>query len=291
VKTPLLAFLAFFSAAGATFGSTPVLDTSGCAAGDHPICVALRIEDSEPRQAAVRQAIRNTLLSADSESRDKAWRILSESVWSVDLYPYLNLIESFAPLAQRYQNVAELADHIEVLSGPRSARIELLAPAIVSGSGRLPRGTSLQRTTAMVFAARQGLVELLPAVTEYFAAHEPERMRARRLVAVPELFELCAGAATRFDAPAVAFRRILAMDERTLENRFADDEGFREAVFSLADVRCSRFGPDHIPESCSLLHEIVTRQLEYRGIPASNVTIPGYSTDWVARLQEMISPY
>jgi hypothetical protein len=291
VKAPVVALLAVLGAAVDLLGSSPLMETSACAADDHPICVALLIEDSEQREAAVRQAIRNTLLSPEAESRDKAWRILSESVWKTDLYPYLDLIDSFTPLAQKHQNVADLADRIEVLSGPRSRRIELLAPAIVSGSGRLPRGTSLLRTTAILFAAQQGLVEFLPAVTEYITTLEPERIKARRLVAVPALFELCGGAATRFDAPAVAFRRILETDERTLENRFGADEGFREAVFSLVDRTCRSFRAQKEAESCSLLRHTVSRQFEYRGTAPSNPMTSGDSTDWLVRLQGILSPY
>lgn len=290
MKAPLLALLALLGTAGSLLGST-VIDISSCAAGDHPICVALRIEDSKERETAVRQAVRDTLLSSELESREKAWRILNEIVWKTDLYPYLDLIESFTPLAQKYQNVLELLDRIEVLSGPRPQRVELIAAAVVSGSGRLPRGTSLSRITAIGFAARQGLSELLPAVNEYFAAHEPERMRARRLGAVPALFELCGGAATRFDAPAVAFRRILGMDERTLENRFPADEGFREAVFSLIDAPCRSFRGQKEPEECSLLRQIVARQLAYRGEPSSNTVFlnPSASSDWLVRIQGLLS--
>ncbi|HEU5248966.1 MAG TPA: hypothetical protein VFW15_03190 [Thermoanaerobaculia bacterium] len=267
------------------------MDMSGCAAGDHPICVALLIEDAEQREAAVRQAIRNTLLSPEEESRDKAWRILSESVWKRNLYPYLDLIDAFARLAQKNQNVAELADRIEVLSGPRQRRIELLAPAIVSGSARLPRGTGLLRTHAMLYAAGQGLNEFLPAVKEYLAVLEPERIRARRLLSVPALFELCEGTPSGWDAPVVAFRRILDTDERTLENRFADDEGFREAFFSLADRTRHEVRAQKESESRSLLRRIVSRQLEYRGTAPSSPMALGDNTDWLVRLQRWLSPY
>ncbi len=290
MRAPILAFLAFL-AGGSALGTTPVIDPSGCAAGDHPICVALRIEDSEQREAALRQAVRDTLLSPEPEGRDRAWRILSEVAWKTNLFPCLDLIEAFTPLAQKYQNVAELADRIEMVSAPRPQRLALLAPAILSGSGRLARGTSVLRTAAIFQAARQGLVEFLPAVTEYLAALEPERIRARRMVSILAMFELSEGATTGFDAPAVAFRRILAMDERTLENRFLADEGFREAVFSLLNEPCRPFGAPKESESCSLLRQIVLRQLEYRGTPAPDGVILGRSGDWLGRLQGILSPY
>jgi hypothetical protein len=292
VKAPLLALLGLLGATSGMLGSTPLLETSACAAGDHPICSALRIEDANEREAAVRQAVRDTLLSTDAEARDKAWTILSESLWKSDLYPYLDLIDAFTPLARKHQNVADLADRIEIASAPRARRIELFAPAIVSGSARLPRGTVLLRTTAILFAARQGLVEFLPAVKEYLAVLEPERIRARRLLSVPALFELCEGAQSGWDAPIVAFRRILDMDERRLENRFLDDEGFREAVFSLVDRVRQEFRAQKETESRSLLRRIVSRQLEYRGAPPSpNPMTSGDSTDWLVRLQGILSPY
>ena len=289
MRAPILAFLALLTGSPVP-GTTRVNEMSGCIASDHPICVALRADEPKEREAAVRQAVRETLLSSELESRDKAWGILTEIFWKTDLYPYLDLLDAFKPLAQKNQNVADLADLVEVNFAPRSRRIELLAPLILSGSGRLPRGTILLRTSAIEVAARQGLVEFLPAVTAYLAVLEPERIRARRLISVPALFELCGGAASRSDATVVALRRLLAIEERTLENRFPADEGFREAVFSLEYARCP-LGVEKEPESCALLRQIVARQLEYRGTPPSPAAIPGESTDWVVRLQEILSRY
>jgi hypothetical protein len=245
--------------------------------------------------AETRLAIRKALLGTDLSLRQPAWALLSSLAWNADLYPYLDLIDAYAEVSGFRNSVRDTADRIEVLFGPRERRVHLLAAAVRSGEGRLPRGTSLSRLTAVQWAATQGLLEFQPAVIEYLSALEPERVRYRRLHHVPALFELCGGADTLTDAPVVAFMRILEMEEGALEERFASDEGFRQAVLDLAgsSARQIRIG-GRDPAPVALLRRIVDRQLAYRsrspGLFPDGARPSSGELEWLARLQSLIGP-
>lgn len=291
---PAVCVLAFGLAGRVALCCSQLYIPLGSCLSDHPVCVALRLENPETRIRETRQAIHDHLLSRDPAVRQFTWNLLSGISNHVDLYPYLDLIETYGEGLQRPDTVGPTADLVELRFAPRSRRLQLLGNAVRFGNDTLPRGTSFPRMFAVRFAALQGLEELQPAVARYLAALEPERIRKRGLASVPALFELCAGAEALLDAPRVAFARILAFEERRLDERFVS-EGFRDAFFELADI-AARTVPSgsREPESLRLLQAIAARQLEYRmqSVRSSDVapSDPRFlaPTDWLKQLRRIL---
>jgi hypothetical protein len=279
--------------AGVLRGSTPLMD-DGCVNSGHAICAALLLEDPERRLAETRTAIQGALLSSDPVTRGRARSLLSSLAYTIDLYPYLDLIESFGSFANESAGASDLADQIELRHAPRDRRIKLLAPAIRTGEGRLPRsGGKLYRPAALYLASRGGLDEFQPAVAEYLAALEPERIRHRRQHTVLANFELCGGAESFTDGPRLAFQRLLQMREGALEERFSSDEGFREAVLDLVRDEYRAFGARRTGSAAAaLIRQFVARQAAFRAAqpsvyPAPLAALPGSSAgDWLIRLRE-----
>jgi hypothetical protein len=285
-----IALLAFSRVAAATM---PVMET-GCEFPEQPICCARLLEEPEQRLSEMRRAIQETLLSSDPAVSQRALSILSWLVGATDLYPYLDLIKEQASQADQRFGPWGLADSIELMHAPRRRRIELLAPAILRGEGKEPSGGNLHRYWAIYLAARGGLDEFQPAIAVYLAALEPERIRRRNEHTVAAFLELCGGAGTYVDGPRLAFRRLLEMPAKTLEERMSSDSGFHEAVLSLAldEHRALGFRSPTSPASV-LIHALIARQAEFRLSQSdahSGPAAPSYAMgeDWLAWLRRTV---
>lgn len=194
--------------------------------------IAASVEDPVAREAALRKAMRETLLAGERRVRDAAYDCLINDLRRVDPRPFEDIwLEYDALEGRRYGS--ERLDFAELRLGPRESRLRALGEAVVTGSVRLRRGSILLRDVAMRGAARQGLDELQPVVLAHLEEVAPDIRKVYHLEMLPFVFSLRAGAADEDEAVDLAARRLAEMNPETYRRRMREEDGFRAVVMDV----------------------------------------------------------
>jgi hypothetical protein len=259
-------WLLFWSLSFSLLGGSPVRAISGGVLGLTPEEKAVRdaasIRDPRRREDALRDAIRDGLLSADPAIRDRIFSYLSENTRWLDLKPYADVIEQFAKTDSLHRGLWLLDDN-ELAKAPRTERLVVYRAAIENGVTRLGRGRPLTRESAMAFAASEGMTEVEPLVAQFSPMVEARWKESFQFQTFPALFQLCGGAQDREDALRLASQRLAAMADKEVKAKMDDDSGFRGAVLQVARDVCAAdpFSGNRRNPGCADMKGVIGRQM------------------------------
>lgn len=225
------------------------------------IAAAARSSDVNAREQALREAIRDGLLSPDAAVRKEVFSYLCEMShrW-LDLRPFFDVIEEYGRLFGEKQ-IAWALDEAEYRLLPRETRLALCRQAIVDGEARGPHGRPWPRVSGMGLAATDGLAELLPLIEEYHSALGWEDQKAAPISRLRLELSLRAGATDREDALRLAALRLAKLEDCELEQRMEQDTIFRQTILQTARDACAInpfTGERNL--GCAAMHEVARRQ-------------------------------
>jgi hypothetical protein len=278
-------------------GKTVVASVGGALSltpGQKAIAEAAAVKEPSRREEALRQAMRDGLLSGDRQSRDEVFRFLSENSRWIELRPFSDVIEEFAAAHPLHRGIRLLDDN-ELASSSLDVRKQLYREAIENGTARLRRGSPLTRATAIMLAAFEGMSDLSPLIGNYAPLVEDRWKRSLEFSTIPALLELTRDAADRAGAAEKAATRLATMDDESLRLRMESDEGFRAAVIRITEYVCARdpFSGRTAP-GCQKIKDVVRRQAAVDRQRTMSLERPGAIRDyarqpeWLERWRERV---
>jgi hypothetical protein len=261
---------------------------------------AAATKDPVQREQALREAIRDGLLSTDPAVRREVFSYLSQNDRWLDLRPYTDLLEQYAAIPAEGGRGLRLADDVELFRAPRERRVEACRHAITEGTVRLRRGTEFIRFTAILLAARDGLNELTDVIQAYHSEMHPKEQGELPLAQVMLRLDLGAGAKDLEDALRLASQRLAKLDATEFAGRMDSDPIFKQTVLQTARDACAANPFTHeLNPGCCAIREIAARQkrlhdqrdaeMKAAGTPPAPVEIGGPST-WLDQLREVSQP-
>src|SRR5687768_12162083 len=173
---------------------------------------AVSIPDTQARESALRNALRDGLIASNRETANQVFAFLSENSRWMDLQPVSDVIEEFSKSDSRHRGIWLLDDN-ELAHSPVDVRKQVYREAIEGGTAKLRRGSPLTRASAIISVAFEGITELRPLVDKYSPLVEERWKESLQFNSIPALFELTGGTTGRGSAAEQAAIRLTATNE------------------------------------------------------------------------------